>query len=201
MTNPPVVKPSPAGAPAGDLRGRLLVGLSLLLLFVPPLLLSPKEDQYWLGLFAKFMALAILALSVDLVWGYTGLLSLGQGVFFGIGAYMIAYCLTLQQAALDAKPKITDGELKTIPFHYGPKAPPTQELYTNEGKCRIESIHIRILKAAGSGTTLLVSKLPAGSLSADAAEPIHNDPFDLSGPVGKDQPLPLKGDVPEEMIL
>jgi urea transport system permease protein len=79
----------------------LLVGLSLLLLFAPPLLLSPKADQYWLGLSAKFMALAILALSVDLVWGYTGLLSLGQGVYFGLGAYMVAYSLTLQKAAKD----------------------------------------------------------------------------------------------------
>jgi urea transport system permease protein len=79
----------------------LVVALSLALLFAPPFLLSPKEDQYWLGLSAKYMALAILALSVDLVWGYTGLLSLGQGLYFGLGAYMVAYALTLQKAARD----------------------------------------------------------------------------------------------------
>jgi urea transport system permease protein len=80
----------------------LLVVLSLALLFAPPFILDPKGDLFWLTLFAKYMALAILALSVDLVWGYTGLLSLGQGVFFGLGAYMVAYSLTLQKAARDA---------------------------------------------------------------------------------------------------
>jgi urea transport system permease protein len=74
-----------------------IIGLSLLLLFSPPYLFD--GDSFWMGLFAKYMALAILALSVDLIWGYTGLLSLGQGVYFGLGAYMVAYSLTLQKAA------------------------------------------------------------------------------------------------------
>ena len=99
---------SPAAAtetPARRAVGVALVVLSLLLLFVPSFVFDPgvREDRYWLGLFAKFMALAVLALSVDLVWGYTGLLSLGQGLYFGLGAYMLAYSLTLQQAAAAAK--------------------------------------------------------------------------------------------------
>jgi urea transport system permease protein len=57
------------------------------------------DDRYWLPLYSKFMALAIFAISVDLVWGYTGLLSLGQGVYFGLGAYAMGYCLVLQRAA------------------------------------------------------------------------------------------------------
>jgi urea transport system permease protein len=82
----------------------VVLGVSLVLLFAPPFILDPAEkgDQFWLGLFAKYMALAILALSVDLVWGFTGLLSLGQGLFFGLGAYMVAYSLTLQKAAANA---------------------------------------------------------------------------------------------------
>ena len=48
------------------------------------------------------MALAIFALSVDLIWGYTGLLSLGQGLYFGLGAYAVGYSLKLQQAAREA---------------------------------------------------------------------------------------------------
>ena len=104
-TLPPLPRPAPPApvvraAPAGEVGHRLLFALTLVLLFVPPLLF-PKEG-YWLGLFAKFMALAILAISVDLVWGYTGLLSLGQGLFFGLGAYMVAYSLTLQRAAARA---------------------------------------------------------------------------------------------------
>jgi len=42
---------------------------------------------YALGLFGKFMCYALAALALDLVWGYTGILSLGHGVFFALGAY------------------------------------------------------------------------------------------------------------------
>jgi urea transport system permease protein len=86
--------------------GALVIVISLALLFAPPFILDPssrdRPDQFWLGQFAKFIALAILALSVDLVWGYAGLLSLGQGLYFGLGAYMAAYALTLQRAAAAA---------------------------------------------------------------------------------------------------
>lgn len=67
-------------------------------LFLPGVTLA--EDRYWLPLFSKYMALALFALSVDLIWGYTGLLSLGQGVYFGLGAYAAGYSLILQQAAV-----------------------------------------------------------------------------------------------------
>src|SRR5947209_9070317 len=91
--------------PAKTRLGLFVAAFSLLLLLIIPQLfptgIDAKSQQNWLDLFAKFMALAILALSVDLVWGYTGLLSLGQGVFFGLGAYMVAYSLTLQKAAHD----------------------------------------------------------------------------------------------------
>jgi urea transport system permease protein len=42
---------------------------------------------YFLGLAGKFMCYALAALALDLVWGYTGILSLGHGVFFALGAY------------------------------------------------------------------------------------------------------------------
>ena len=35
---------------------------------------------------------------MDLIWGYTGLLSLGQGLYFGLGVYAVGYSLKLQQA-------------------------------------------------------------------------------------------------------
>lgn len=44
----------------------------------------------------RFLALAIVALGIDLIWGYTGLLSLGHGVFFAIGGYAFAMHLKLQ---------------------------------------------------------------------------------------------------------
>jgi len=53
-------------------------------------------SDYYLNLFGKYLALAILALGMDLLWGYTGILSLGQAVFFGIGAYSIGMCMMLE---------------------------------------------------------------------------------------------------------
>jgi urea transport system permease protein len=73
--------------------------LFLAILVVPVLLYA--DDRYWLPIITRCLALSIFALAVDLVWGYTGLLSLGQGLYFGLGAYMVAYALNLQVAAQD----------------------------------------------------------------------------------------------------
>jgi urea transport system permease protein len=64
---------------------------AVLLLFAAPLLLS----GFQLNLLGKFLTFAILALGMDLIWGYTGMLSLGHGVFFGLGAYAMAMHLKL----------------------------------------------------------------------------------------------------------
>ena len=53
-------------------------------------------SDYYLNLFAKYLALAILALGMDLIWGYTGILSLGQAIFFGMGAYAIGMYMMLE---------------------------------------------------------------------------------------------------------
>ena len=53
-------------------------------------------SDYYLNLFGKYLALAILALGMDLIWGYTGILSLGQAIFFGIGAYGIGMYMMLE---------------------------------------------------------------------------------------------------------
>ena len=70
-----------------------LLAAGLLLVVVLPVLNtlpqgSPlRVSDFTLNLFGKFLAYAILALGIDLIWGYAGVLSLGQGVFFGLGAY------------------------------------------------------------------------------------------------------------------
>ena len=73
----------------------------ILLVAMPALNIFPPEDS-WLHLsdfslnrFGKFLAFAILALGLDLIWGYTGILSLGQGVFFGLGAYCMGMHMML----------------------------------------------------------------------------------------------------------
>ena len=44
-------------------------------------------SSYTVALVGKFMCYAMAALALDLVWGYTGILSLGHGVFFALGGY------------------------------------------------------------------------------------------------------------------
>jgi urea transport system permease protein len=66
------------------------IGLIAILL-IPGIVPDARLNQ--LG---RFLALAIAALGIDLIWGYTGLLSLGHGVFFAIGGYAFAMHLKLQ---------------------------------------------------------------------------------------------------------
>jgi urea transport system permease protein len=57
-----------------------------------------SSNAYVLSLLGKFLCYAIFALSIDLIWGFTGILSLGQAVYFGIGAYMVALSLKMNYA-------------------------------------------------------------------------------------------------------
>ena len=56
------------------------------------------SGSYILLLTGKFLCFAIFALSIDLIWGFTGILSLGQAVYFGIGAYFVALSLKINYA-------------------------------------------------------------------------------------------------------
>ncbi|HEY9611022.1 urea ABC transporter permease subunit UrtC [Allocoleopsis sp.] len=67
----------------------------LLIFFVPIVLPSVRLNQM-----GRFLALAIAALGIDLIWGYTGLLSLGHGIFFAFGGYALA--MHLQLAPVEA---------------------------------------------------------------------------------------------------
>ncbi|MCA1691676.1 MAG: urea ABC transporter permease subunit UrtC [Actinobacteria bacterium] len=51
-----------------------------------------------LALLAKYLCFAIVAVGIDLAWGYGGMLTLGQGFFFGIGGYCMGMFLKLQEA-------------------------------------------------------------------------------------------------------
>jgi urea transport system permease protein len=72
----------------------LLVGLPLMNVLPDPESWLHVSD-FALNRFGKFLCFAILALGLDLIWGYTGILSLGHGVFFGFGAYAIGMHLML----------------------------------------------------------------------------------------------------------
>jgi urea transport system permease protein len=72
-----------------------LILLGVLLLAVIPFSL----DIFRLGLAAKYLCFAFCAVGIVLIWGYGGILSLGQGAFFGLGSYMMAMFLKLEAAA------------------------------------------------------------------------------------------------------
>jgi urea transport system permease protein len=75
----------------------LVVGMPLGNLLPPD---SPLHvSNFTLNLFGKFLTYAILALGLDLLWGYAGVLSLGHGVFFGLGAYAMGMHLMLEIGA------------------------------------------------------------------------------------------------------
>jgi urea transport system permease protein len=64
------------------------------LLVVAPLVLS----VFRLGLLSKYLCFAIVALGIDVAWGYGGMLTLGQGLFFGLGGYAMGMYLKLHEA-------------------------------------------------------------------------------------------------------
>ena len=53
-------------------------------------------SDYAVGLIGKIMCYAICALAMDLIWGYTGILSLGHGLFFALGGYVMGMYLMRQ---------------------------------------------------------------------------------------------------------
>src|SRR5580704_12540768 len=74
----------------------IAAGLALLLVVVLPLLNSSGLiSNFTINLWGKYLCYGLLAISVDLLWGYTGLLSLGQALFFSLGGYMLGMNLML----------------------------------------------------------------------------------------------------------
>ena len=71
----------------------ILVPLSNLLL---PASSPLQVPTYLMALFGKYLCYAILALSIDLIWGYCGILSLGHGAFFALGGYAMGMYLMRQ---------------------------------------------------------------------------------------------------------
>jgi urea transport system permease protein len=85
-------------------RGALifLAVLAAVTVLVPFLNLATPETSffhvptYLVALFGKYVCFAILALSIDLIWGYAGILSLGHGAFFSLGGYAMGMYLMRQ---------------------------------------------------------------------------------------------------------
>src|SRR6195256_5132051 len=72
-----------------------LIGILLLAVFLV-VVLPLSVDVFRLNLVAKYLTYAFVALGLVMLWGYGGILSLGQGVFFGLGGYCMAMFLKLE---------------------------------------------------------------------------------------------------------
>lgn len=66
--------------------------------FVALVILPAALSDFQINLLGRFLTYAIVAIGLDLIWGYTGMLSLGQGLFFGLGAYCFGMYLNLEKA-------------------------------------------------------------------------------------------------------
>jgi urea transport system permease protein len=106
-----------------DLIGFAL--LAILILIVLPITL----DNFRLNLVGKYLTYSFVALGLVLCWGYTGILSLGQGVFFGIGGYAMAMFLKLEASSvantkIQSTPGIPDfmdwNQITSLPFVWVP---------------------------------------------------------------------------------
>lgn len=86
-----------------DRPGQIMLAvLALLVVVIPVLNLAVPETSvlhvstYTVTLLGKYLTYALLAIAVDLVWGYLGILSLGHGAFFALGGYAMGMYLMRQ---------------------------------------------------------------------------------------------------------
>jgi urea transport system permease protein len=118
MFNTNVANPTPtaAGLAFWARQAAPFVIAAVLLFIVAPAMLS----DFRLNLLAKFLCYAILAIGIDLMWGYTGMLSLGQAVWFGLGGYCMAMYLKLK-ASGDSIPDFMNWSgLESLPWFWEP---------------------------------------------------------------------------------
>ncbi|AUM12686.1 urea ABC transporter permease subunit UrtC [Ketobacter alkanivorans] len=99
--------------------------LALVIMIVLPL----SMDIFRLNLIGKYLSYAFVAIGLVLCWGYGGILSLGQGVFFGLGGYCMAMFLKLEASApentaIQSTPGIPDfmdwNQLTALPWFWEP---------------------------------------------------------------------------------
>ncbi|MDD0815729.1 urea ABC transporter permease subunit UrtC [Curvibacter sp. HBC28] len=121
--------PAPAPLLSGAGWGAFLLALIVVCAIAPVLNLMVPADSafhlsdYAVALIGKIMCYAIVALAMDLIWGYTGILSLGHGLFFALGGYVMGMYL-MRQIGRDGnyKSDLPDFmvflDWKTLPWHW-----------------------------------------------------------------------------------
>ena len=112
-------------------KGWIAIGAMAFVLFVVFPILSLKVEsgsslhlsQYWVTLVGKIMCYAMVAIAMDLIWGYAGILSLGHGLFFALGGYAMGMYLMRQigregQYQADLPDFMVFLDWKELPWHW-----------------------------------------------------------------------------------
>lgn len=81
-------------------------GIFFLILLLAPVYL----DMFWLNRLSKYLVFGMLGVAMSLCWGYAGILNLGQGLFFGLGAYGMAMSLKLA-----SQTSLSQGSITPVP--------------------------------------------------------------------------------------
>ena len=93
--------------------------IAVLIMVVLPL----SVDIFRLNLVGKYLTYAFVAVGLVLCWGYTGILSLGQGIFFGLGGYCMAMFLKLEASSVaNTKIQSTPGIPDFMDWNQTPRA-------------------------------------------------------------------------------
>ena len=110
----------------GGKNGMIGIAILAALIFI---ILPLSLDLFRLNLVGKYLTYAFAAVSLVLLWGYGGILSLGQGVFFGLGGYAMAMFLKLEASdpistKIQSTPGIPDfmdwNQLTELPWFWEP---------------------------------------------------------------------------------
>lgn len=98
---------------------RLVLAVAVVVLFAgPDLIGDPTRTRQW----AEYLCYAVIAVGLDIAWGYGGMLALGQGVFFGLGAYAMGMYLSLEQVQPGQLPEFMRlySDFDTLPWLWQP---------------------------------------------------------------------------------
>jgi len=111
-----------------DSRRLELIGFAVIAVLIL-VVLPTTLDVFRLNLFGKYLTYAFVAIGLVICWGHTGILSLGQGLFFGLGGYCMAAFLKLEASSvantkIQSTPGIPDfmdwNQLTALPFFWMP---------------------------------------------------------------------------------
>ena len=120
--SPPAVEATVSLRPPNAVNpwvARAALALFAVALFAwPDFLDDPTRTRQW----AEYLCYAMIAVGLDIAWGYGGMLALGQGVFFGLGAYAMGMYLSLEQVPAGAVPQFMSlyGDQTSLPLLWRP---------------------------------------------------------------------------------